>query len=115
VHDTFTIWRFIEYDVGIIAASLPSLKPIFKRILVGTRGTIASGHKTPNKLRYTLRPEPQDDEVPLENFGKIGNSVEVSSKGTHPAWKSGDGNNSAESVRTLEPGAVLVETKWRVS
>jgi hypothetical protein len=113
VYDIFTIWRFIEFDVG---ASLPSLKPLFKRILNGTRCTSASGLQTRNRLRYSVRPEPQDDEVPLEDYGKIGYSVEVSSKGTFPAWRPPmGGNHSEESVRTLEPHAVLVETKWRVS
>jgi hypothetical protein len=113
VHDTFTIWRFIEYDVGIIAASLPSLKPLFKRVLNGTRGTTPSG---PNKLRYSIRPEPSDDEMPLEGYhGKAGNSVAISSKRSLPVWRPTSGNNSSESIRTLEPNAVLVETKWRVS
>ena len=75
VHDTFTIWRFIEYDVGIITASLPSLKPLSKRVLNGTRGTTPSG---PNKLWYSICPEPSDDEVPLEEYHrKIGNLVAI--------------------------------------
>jgi hypothetical protein len=116
VYDTFTIWRFIEFNVGIIAASLPSLKTLFKRVLNGTRCTSASGLHTQNRLRYSVRPEPQDDEMPLEDYGKIGNSFEVSSKGTLPLCRPKSGNhNSEERVRTLEPHAVFVETKWRVS
>jgi hypothetical protein len=29
VYDTCSIWNFIELDMGIIAASLPALKPLF--------------------------------------------------------------------------------------
>ena len=31
-HDLYSIWNFIELHLGIIAASLPALKPLFARI-----------------------------------------------------------------------------------
>jgi hypothetical protein len=33
VHDEYSMWNFIELNVGIIAASLPTLKPFFTRLL----------------------------------------------------------------------------------
>ncbi|KAF2873389.1 hypothetical protein BDV95DRAFT_604898 [Massariosphaeria phaeospora] len=33
VHDSFNVWNFIEFTIGIIAASLPSLKPLFNWFL----------------------------------------------------------------------------------
>lgn len=29
IHDTYVVWNFIELDMGIIAASLPAIKPMF--------------------------------------------------------------------------------------
>jgi hypothetical protein len=53
VHDTFSMWNFIELDVGIIAASLPALKPLFKRSLEVARSIVQS---QPTKTsRYSFR------------------------------------------------------------
>ncbi|CAN9151547.1 unnamed protein product [Alternaria sp. RS040] len=115
VHDTFTMWRFIEYDVGIIVASLPSLKPLFKHILNnGTRGTTAnSGHQVVNKVRYSIRNKiVDDDEIPLENHAGVGNSCEVSSGIPRTPV---DGRSSVESARPVQSNAIFVDTKWHVS
>ncbi|KAF2274319.1 uncharacterized protein EI97DRAFT_125978 [Westerdykella ornata] len=45
VKDSFNIWNYIELTVGIIAASLPSLKPLFVSIL-DTARAITSGGRT---------------------------------------------------------------------
>ena len=115
VHDTFTMWRFIEYDVGIVVASLPSLKPLFKHILNnGTRGTTAnSGHQVVNKVRYSIRTKVvDDDEIPLENHTGVVNSCEVSSGMPRTPV---DGRSSVESVRPVQSNAIFVDTKWHVS
>ncbi|KAB2101376.1 hypothetical protein AG0111_0g10449 [Alternaria gaisen] len=115
VHDTFTMWRFIEYDVGIIVASLPSLKPLFKHILNdGTRGTTAnSGHQVVKKVRYSIRTKiVDDDEIPLENHAGVGNSCEVSSGMPRTPV---DGRSSVESARPVQSNAIFVDTKWHVS
>ncbi|KAL9618497.1 MAG: hypothetical protein Q9160_006816 [Pyrenula sp. 1 TL-2023] len=41
-HDSFMVWAFIELNIGIIAASLPSLKPLFNWLLKTAR-TLGSG------------------------------------------------------------------------
>ncbi|RYN28419.1 hypothetical protein AA0112_g7563 [Alternaria arborescens] len=115
VHDTFTMWRFIEYDVGIVVASLPSLKPLFKHILNnGTGGTTAnSRHQVVNKVRYSVRNKVvDDDEIPLENHTGVGNSCEVSSGMPRTPV---DGRSSVESVRPVQSNAIFVDTKWHVS
>jgi hypothetical protein len=33
IHDWYSMWNFIELDVGIVAASLPALKPLYTRFL----------------------------------------------------------------------------------
>lgn len=42
-----TIWTCVELNVGIIAGSLPTLRPIFRRFLGSTYGK-SSSRKTPN-------------------------------------------------------------------
>jgi hypothetical protein len=42
IHDWYSMWNFIELGMGIIAASLPALKPLFTRFLDAARG-LASG------------------------------------------------------------------------
>jgi hypothetical protein len=39
VHDGYSMWNFIELNVGIIAASLPTLKPLFIHFLEVAKGT----------------------------------------------------------------------------
>ena len=116
VLDTFTMWRSIEYYVGILVASLPSLKPLFKHVLNnGTRGATGnSGLQRQSKLRYSIRGNKlaDDDEVPLETYREIGNSVEVSSGLPKTPV---EGKSSEDSVRPLEPNTIFVDTKWRVS
>lgn len=51
VHDWYSMWNFIELDVGIVAASLPTLKPLFGRLLNQARrwtsGQTGSEHHGP--------------------------------------------------------------------
>ena len=45
VHNSFNVWNYIELTVGIIAASLPTLKPLFNWFLETARA-ITSGSRT---------------------------------------------------------------------
>ncbi|KAA8625558.1 hypothetical protein PtrSN002B_008991 [Pyrenophora tritici-repentis] len=81
VLDSFTMWRLLEYNVGIIAASLPSLRSLFRKFLnTGTRGTPPTlGLRVPITSRHSTRIKPADeDEVPLEDCKRIGSTVEIS-------------------------------------
>ena len=53
IHDTYTIWNFIELDTGIIAASLPATKPLLsqfyqtaKSLIKGTKMSDCVSNKT---------------------------------------------------------------------
>ncbi|KAK7513601.1 phosphatidylserine decarboxylase [Phyllosticta citriasiana] len=48
VHDSFNVWNDIELNTGIIAASLPSLKPLFNWALQTARAITSSGGRTNN-------------------------------------------------------------------
>lgn len=43
--DSFNVWNYIEFTIGIIAASLPTLKPLFNWFLETARA-ITSGSRT---------------------------------------------------------------------
>ncbi|OJJ66123.1 hypothetical protein ASPBRDRAFT_49204 [Aspergillus brasiliensis CBS 101740] len=50
-HDTFMIWNCAELNVAILAACLPSLKPLLKSILDGTR-SLTTGRRNTYAYRY---------------------------------------------------------------
>ena len=51
--DGFMVWNMIELCLGIIAASLPSLKPLFKSVLESTRTALGlSGSRSKNSSGY---------------------------------------------------------------
>ncbi|PWY84443.1 oxidoreductase [Aspergillus eucalypticola CBS 122712] len=50
-HDTFMIWNCAELNVAILAACLPSLKPLLKPVLDGTR-SLTTGRRNTSAYRY---------------------------------------------------------------
>ncbi|EME46461.1 hypothetical protein DOTSEDRAFT_111802, partial [Dothistroma septosporum NZE10] len=44
-HNDFNVWNMIELCVGIVAASLPALRPLFASLLDKTRSYLSSGSK----------------------------------------------------------------------
>ncbi|KAI2830372.1 hypothetical protein CBS147343_3263 [Aspergillus niger] len=50
-HDTFMIWNCAELNVAILAACLPSLKPLLKSVLDGTR-SLTTGRRNASAYRY---------------------------------------------------------------
>lgn len=86
VQDTFTIWWFIEFNVGMIAASLPALKPLLIRFIETVKGTSTpskgSGPRFPGELGYQRQGERFGKEVMLEEYIiEQHKSVKVSSEG----------------------------------
>jgi hypothetical protein len=120
VHDTFTIWWFVEYNVGMIAASLPALKPLFRRVLETARGTTLtknSGRRYPSDLGYHKQDERSDKGIMMEYIVEPTNSVKVSSVPAKEAddrvWRIGRaklGEVSTDAVRKNEntPNAIYV-------
>ncbi|KAJ4992441.1 hypothetical protein SVAN01_02150 [Stagonosporopsis vannaccii] len=104
VHDRFTLWRFIELDIGIIAASLPALKPLFSWCLGAARNLttrIQRPTDAPNSLGYQKHSERSDKDIVLgEIIGGPSNTVRIPS--TRPLDGSirvvGPGKESEESI-----------------
>lgn len=42
-HNSFNVWNYIELNIGIVAASLPALKPLFSWFLDTARAITSSG------------------------------------------------------------------------
>lgn len=47
-HDSFFMWNNIEYNIGILAASLPALRPLFTKLL-GVTSKFTSSHSRGQK------------------------------------------------------------------
>ncbi|KAJ8118158.1 hypothetical protein OPT61_g815 [Boeremia exigua] len=117
VYDRFTLWRFIEFDVGIIAASLPALKPMLNRCLGAARtwtSRAQQGTSTPNSLGYRKQSERSDKAIALNAFKPKANTVSISTGPSNGAiWKMGSGKESDESILPLhnveqEPSGIVV-------
>lgn len=124
IKDSFTLWRFIEFDVGIIAASLPSLRPLFTRFLDVARGTSGSGLKGtgPSKgygynskgLGYNRQNDRSENDIDMRNIVHISKS----GQGNHDVRDIGEANASDDSIEPLhpiKPNKIFVTTDVRVS
>jgi hypothetical protein len=113
----FNIWYMLELCFGILAASLPTLKPLFAAVLDGTRSALGSRSRSRNTSGRahagfsrvqpcgpTPFPDPTNDDVDLRHF-KTGSGG--SGCGTHSTGlSSGNGRES----RGLGGGATLAES-----
>jgi hypothetical protein len=117
VHDRFTLWRFIEFDVGIIAASLPALKPLFNRLLGAARGlTTRTPRATaaPDSLGYHKHSERSDRGIILDEYNARANTVRISSRPSNGnLWSVAPGKDSDESILPLhnvegKPNGIVV-------
>ncbi|KAJ4339764.1 hypothetical protein N0V87_002964 [Didymella glomerata] len=125
VHDRFTLWRFIEFDVGIIAASLPALKPLFNWFLGSVRSLTtraARSNGAPNSLGYQKQSERSDKGIVLNEYNpRSTNTVRISSRPSNGRFFTvGPGKNSDESILPLhnveeKPGGIVVTRDIHVS
>jgi hypothetical protein len=103
IYDTYSIWNFIELDMGIIAASLPALKPLFSmfrdtaRSLTG-KPTKSTGYRSGEG--YQRQPRPVDEDgFALVEYGTKG-EVKVSSRPKERVngWTLDQAKSSEESI-----------------
>lgn len=124
VKDTYTIWNFIELYVGIIAASLPALKPLFSWLhstaLGMTKGTRGTGlGSTPVGGGYQKQTGSND--IVLNDY-KGGASVRISA---HPYSQNnvrdlGGAKGSEDSIlshdnRERVPNSIMVTRQVQVN
>lgn len=142
VHDSFNIWNYIEFTVGIIAASLPSLKPLFNWFLEAARAITSAGrsrgtgrasaYKKHNSLGYQDVGDRSDKSINLQSFTSKGASsasggnpynVRVTTSHTgladKEAWDMMHAKDSDESIRPLQPpvahNGIMMTKEVRVS
>lgn len=130
VHDRFTLWRFIEFDVGIIAASLPALKPLFNWFLGSVRTLATRAGRTngaPNSMGYQKRSERSDRGIVLNDYNpRSNNTVRIPSRPSNGNFftvgpsKVGPSKISDESILPLhnieeKPGGIVVTKDVHVS
>ncbi|KAF2130943.1 hypothetical protein P153DRAFT_384158 [Dothidotthia symphoricarpi CBS 119687] len=110
VHDTFMIWMLAEFNLGIIASSLPTLRPLFGRFLDAARGiksapTDGSGFHEPNAQGYHKQDDESHRSIPLKNY-KGRTEVRISSnlppdKAHRDVWGNEQAKNSDDSILPL--------------
>ncbi|KAH7406684.1 hypothetical protein DE146DRAFT_399776 [Phaeosphaeria sp. MPI-PUGE-AT-0046c] len=124
VYDSFNVWGFVEFSIGIIAACLPTLKPLFRGLLdtaraytSGTRSRTGR-YRTKGTQGYSKTADGWSQGIGMDSMNK--NSSRSAQKGadgayqvnvsTRPtgladkeAWEA-HRNNSDESINPLRPG-----------
>jgi hypothetical protein len=104
IYDTYSIWNFIELDMGIIAASLPALKPLFSWFRDTARGLSgkpkSSGDRSAEAYQRKMRPVNEDGFALIE-YGRKG-EVKVTSSPRERAdkWAMNQAKSSQESILT---------------
>lgn len=83
IYDGYSMWNFVELDVGIIAGSLPAIKPLFNKFLDAARGLTSGPSKSSglgrNALGYQKHAQQSDRDIALVNYGDVAKpSVQVS-------------------------------------
>lgn len=130
IYDGYSMWNFIELDMGIIAGSLPAIKPLFNRFLDAARGLTSGPSKSSglggrNASGYQRHAQQSDHDIALVNYGDMGNpSVRVSTQPPGYAekgmWAMERAHNSEDSILAHHhmanpPNAILVTSDVRVS
>jgi hypothetical protein len=102
IYDTYSIWNFIELDMGIIAASLPALKPLFgwfrdtARSL--SRKPESTGYRNAEGYQRQLRPVGKDGFALIEYGHKGEVKVTSSPRDRADKWAIDRAKSSEESI-----------------
>lgn len=134
--NTEVLRNFIEFTIGIIAASLPTLKPLFNWFLETAR-SFTTGHRsknasygvngTKNSAGYKNTTDAWEKNIPMERFtrndnassatstsGKDPYSVKITGLAERDAWEA-TRKDSDESIYPLRPnngpGSGILRTK----
>jgi hypothetical protein len=99
IYDSYSIWNFIELDMGIIAASLPALKPLFNWFRDTARG-LTGKPKSASAEGYQRQLRPVDEDgFALIEYGSKG-EVKITSRPRERAdkWALDRAKSSQESI-----------------
>jgi len=105
IHDKYAMWNYVELTVGIIAGSLPALKPLVVRFLNAARDrtTAGSGKASTqgrsNALAYHKQSDTSRSGVALSDL-KMGTRASAATI-DRSIWNTERGNGSEDSVLPL--------------
>jgi hypothetical protein len=129
IYDGYSMWNFIELDVGIIAGSLPSIKPLFNRFLDAARGLTSGPSKSSglgdrNMLDYQRHAEPSDGDLALVDYRNTGKptlrlSAQPADTTGQAIWGMERATSSEDSILTRHafkgaPQGIIVNSDVRV-
>jgi|SRR5690242_13462947 len=130
IYDGYSMWNFVELDVGIIAGSLPAVKPLFNRFLDAARGMTSKPSKSAglgggNASDYQKHPQQFDRHIALVSVGNAGKlPVRVSASRSRStdkfSWNMERAHSSEDSILVHHnlndpPNAIAVTRDVRVS
>jgi len=113
IHDKYSRWNYVELTIGIIAGSLPALKPLFNMLFNAARGvttggsTRASGYKNPQSLGYHRNQSNKSESGIALGELNTGNRTSIMSPRAQAigadktAWGGGRASDSDESILPL--------------
>ncbi|KAF2458433.1 hypothetical protein BDY21DRAFT_284201 [Lineolata rhizophorae] len=126
VHDSFMVWNDIEMNIGIIAACLPAIKPLFAWFLETARNiTTGSGlrsreyHKGASSLGY-IKHTAKDQSVVMDSLPSRNApyNVNVTSGASSPdgttddrVWIAEESKKSNESIEQLTKNNGIMKTR----
>lgn len=103
IYDTYSIWNFIELDMGIIAASLPALKPLFAWFRdtahsLSAKPTKLSGYRSAEGYQKQVRLADEDGFALVEYDTQGGINANSQPKKRTGGWSLSHGKSSEESI-----------------
>ena len=103
IYDSYSIWNFIELDMGIIAASLPALKPLFSWFRDATSSLAGkpskpSGYRSAERYQRQVRPVDEDGFALVEYGQKREVKVSSRPKDRVDEWTLDHRKSSQESI-----------------
>lgn len=102
ISDAYSIWNFIELDIGIIAASLPALKPLLNWFYDAARGltrpTKTTGYGSGHVQGYEKHVENRD--IVLKQY-KSGPSVSISTQTRERTGRGKERHGAKESEESI--------------
>ncbi|KAH6618479.1 hypothetical protein C7974DRAFT_415853 [Boeremia exigua] len=130
IYDGYSMWNFIELDVGIIAGSLPAIKPLFNRFLDAARGLTSGREKSSvsggrNVSGYQKHAQQSDRDIALVDYRNAPSpSVRISAHAPTSAekvvWRMEGASSSEDSILihhdlNSTPNAILVTKDVHIS
>jgi hypothetical protein len=93
IYDGYSMWNFVELDLGIIAGSLPAIKPLLNGFLNAARG-LTNGPSKPSAQGdrdtsgYQRHDHQSERDISLVDYGTNGRpAVEIITKTPDPTGK----------------------------